>query len=110
MPELYPEPIRKLPEAEIPFSGCRAFLSQSEGHQIIFMEFNQEVVVPEHAHAAQYGVVLAGRIDMVIGGKSESFTHGDQYYIPAGVVHSARIYPGYVDITFFDEPTRFKAK
>ncbi len=110
MIQVFPEPIRNLPEADIPFEGCQAYLSQSKDHQIIFMEFGQEVVVREHAHAAQFAIVLEGRIDLVIGGKKGTYTRGDRYYIPEGVPHSARIYPGYVDMTFFNQPSRYKTK
>ncbi len=108
MKATFPEPILRLPEVDLPFPGAKAYLSQSYDHQIIFMEFDQDVVVPEHAHAAQYAVVLAGRIDMVIGGQAFSFSRGDTYFIPAGAPHSARIHAGYVDMTYFDEPNRYR--
>lgn len=39
MSEIFPEPIRNLPQADIPLSGLMAYLSQAENHQILFMEF-----------------------------------------------------------------------
>ena len=60
MNEVFPEPIRNLPEADIPIEGISAYLSQSETHQIIFMEFEKDVELPEHSHAAQIGIVLEG--------------------------------------------------
>ncbi len=110
MTEIFPEPICNLPEADIPFPGIRAYLSQAANHQIIFMEFSQEVELPEHSHAAQIGFVLEGRIDLNIGGAPGTYVMGDRYYIPAGVKHSGKIYAGYADITFFDEPGRYQAK
>jgi quercetin dioxygenase-like cupin family protein len=110
MEEIFPEPIRNLPEADIPLNGIKAYLSQSASHQIIFMQFNQDVDLPEHAHAAQVGFVLEGRIDLLIAGESHTYLPGDRYYIPAGVVHSGKIHAGYVDITFFDEARRYQAK
>jgi len=110
MPEIFPEPIRNLPEADIPLAGVKAYLSQAETHQIIFMEFSQDIDLPEHAHAAQIGIVLEGKIDLVIGGQPRTYTKGDRYYIPEGVKHSGKIYAGYADITFFDEPGRYRAK
>jgi mannose-6-phosphate isomerase-like protein (cupin superfamily) len=108
--EVFPEPIRNLPGADIPLDGVTAYLSQSDTHQIIFMQFETDVDLPEHAHAAQVGIVLEGQIDLVIGGKAYSFTKGDRYYIPAGVAHSGKIFAGYADITFFDEPGRYAVK
>ncbi len=110
MTDIFPEPIRRLPEADIPLAGVHAYLSQSAGHQVIFMQFEQAVDLPEHAHAAQVGFVLEGRIDLRIAGESHIFLKGDRYYIPAGAPHSGKIQAGYADITFFDEPDRYKAK
>lgn len=44
----------------MPFEGVHAYLSQGEHHQIIFMHFEENVELPEHAHAAQWGIVLEG--------------------------------------------------
>jgi quercetin dioxygenase-like cupin family protein len=107
---VFPNPIRKLPEADIPLEGVTGYLSQSANHQIVFMDFDRDAVVPEHSHAAQVGIVLKGNIELVIDGKERRFGKGDLYYIPEGVKHSAKIHAGYVDITFFDEPHRYLEK
>lgn len=107
---IFPEPILNLPEADIPLSGIKAYLSQGENHQIIFMEFSEDVDLPEHAHAAQWGVVLAGQIDLVIDGIKQSFQKGDNYYIPDGVKHSGKIYAGYADMTYFNQKSRYGTK
>ena len=110
MPEVFPEPIRNLPEADVPLKGVKAYLSQSENHQIIFMEFDKEVEAPEHSHESQWGVVLEGKIDIVVDGVKRTYSKGEQYFIPKGVKHKARIYAGYADITFFNQKDRYKAK
>jgi quercetin dioxygenase-like cupin family protein len=107
---VFPEPITSLPEAEIPLDGVTAYLSQSDTHQILFMEFEKDVELPEHSHEAQVGIVLEGKIELVIGGERRFLVKGDRYYIPAGVAHSGKIYAGYADITFFDEPHRYSLK
>jgi len=107
---LFPEPIRKLPKADTPFDGATAYLSQSDKHQILFMQFEQDVELPEHKHAAQAGIVLEGKIDLIIDGIKHTFNKGDRYYIPQGIQHSGKIYAGYADITFFDEPARYSRK
>ena len=108
--DIFPKPIRNLPEADIPLEGIKAYLSQSDTHQIIFMEFEKDVDLSEHSHAAQIGIVLEGQIDLTIDGKKKTYTKGDRYYIPDGVLHSGKIYAGYADITFFDEPDRYSMK
>ena len=110
MSEIFPEPITKLPLADIPLVGLKAHLSQSDNHQILFMQFEESVDLPEHSHEAQVGFVLEGKIDFIMDGEEFTFTRGDRYYIPAGVKHSARIFAGYADITFFNEPGRYSAK
>ena len=79
MSELFPDPIKNLPEADIPLDGITAYLSQSDTHQIIFMEFEKDVDLPEHSHAAQIGIVLEGKIDLTIDGKQAAYAKGDRY-------------------------------
>ena len=110
MKNIFPEPIRTLPEADIPLDGIRSYLSQAKDHQLIFMQFEKDVDLPEHSHAAQAGFVLSGRIDLTIDGVQRKYSKGDIYYIPENVKHSGKIYAGYADITFFNEPNRYKAK
>ncbi|HOP73973.1 MAG TPA: hypothetical protein PLC07_02830 [Bacillota bacterium] len=64
----FPQPILNLPEADIPLKGVKAFLSQGKNHQIIFMEFSEDVDLPEHSHESQWGIVLEGEIELIIGG------------------------------------------
>ena len=110
MAEILPEPIRKLPQADIPISGVTAYLSQSDAHQILFMEFDEDVEIPEHSHESQWGVVLEGKIDLVVEGVKNTYSKGDHVFIPKGAKHSANIYAGYADISFFDQKDRYKRK
>jgi len=110
MGEVFPKPIRNLPEADIPLEGLKAFLSQSDDHQILFMQFEKDVEIPEHSHESQWGVVLEGRIDLVIEGTKRTYTKGERVFIPNGAKHSARIYAGYADISFFNQKDRYKTK
>jgi quercetin dioxygenase-like cupin family protein len=110
MSNVFPDPIVRLPEADVPIDGVRAYLSQSEGHQIVFMEFSKDVQVPEHSHESQWAVVLEGRIDIVIGGETLTLGKGDQYFVPKGVKHSATIHAGYADVTFFNQKDRYRKK
>ena len=108
--EVFPKPILSLPEADVPLEGVKAYLSQSINHQIIFMEFEKDVSVPEHSHEAQWGIILEGQIDLVIDGKLYTYSKGDRYFIPKGVKHSAMIYAGYRDLTFFNQKDRYMPK
>ena len=110
MTEIFPEPIRNLPQADIPFDGITAYLSQADNHQILFMEFTEDVEVPEHSHEAQWGVVLAGKIDLTIDGFERTCSKGDSVFIPKGAKHSAKVYAGYADVSFFNQKDRYKPK
>ena len=110
MSEIFPEPIRNLPQANIPLSGIKAYLSHGQNHQILFMEFAEDAKVPEHCHEAQWGVVVAGKIDLTIDGVERTYSKGDSVFIPKGAKHSARIYAGYADVSFFDQKDRYNTK
>ena len=110
MSEIFPEPIRNLPQADIPLSGIKAYFLQAENHQILFMEFAKDVEVPEHSHEAQWGVVLAGKVDLTIDGIERTYIKGDRMFIPKGLKQSAKIYAGYADISFFNQKDRYKSK
>ena len=110
MTEIFPEPIRNLPEADIPLDGLKAYISQADSHQILFMEFGKDVEIPEHSHESQWGIVLEGRIDLTIEGVERTYTKGDRVFIPKGARHSGRIHAGYADVSFFNESDRYKRK
>lgn len=110
MTESFPPPIMSLPQADIPLDGLQAYLSQGDNHQILFMRFEKDVEFPEHSHEGQWGIILEGKIDLTISGKKRTYQKGDRYFIPKGVKHSAQVYAGYADITYFDQKDRFKKK
>ncbi|HYE80952.1 MAG TPA: cupin domain-containing protein [Clostridia bacterium] len=110
MSSIFTGPILGLGKADLPFEGATAYLSQSDDHQILFMEFDRDIDLPEHSHEDQWAVVLEGKIELVIGGVKKAYSKGDRYHIPAGVKHSGKIYAGYADITFFNEHNRYKVK
>ena len=110
MSKIFPDPVINLPEADIPLRGIRAYLSQAENHQIIFMEFAEDIDLPEHFHESQWGIVLEGKIELVIDGITNTYVKGDRYFIPKGVKHSGKIFAGYADMTFFNQKDRYKEK
>ncbi|MBI9011531.1 MAG: cupin domain-containing protein [Clostridiales bacterium] len=110
MNTIFPDPIIKLPKADIPISGIKAYLSQGENHQILYMSFSKDVDLPEHFHDEQWGIVLEGEIELTIDGITTLYKKGDRYFIPKGVEHSGKIYAGYADMTFFNQKDRFKVK
>jgi quercetin dioxygenase-like cupin family protein len=108
--EFFPEIITNLPQADVPLAGVLAYLFQGENKQLVFMTFADDVDVPEHDHAAQWGAVLEGEIELTISGETNTYRPGDTYFIPAGVAHSARIKGGSNLQDLFDQVDRYRPK
>jgi quercetin dioxygenase-like cupin family protein len=108
--KFFPEIITNLPNADIPIKGLGSHLFQGEDQQILFMEFGNDVEIPEHSHEAQWGVVLTGEIELFIEDEKFIFRKGDTYFIPAGDRHSAKIKAGYKDVTLFNQRDRYKIR
>jgi quercetin dioxygenase-like cupin family protein len=106
----FPPIVTKLPKADIPLEGVNSYLFQGASQQFVFMSFEKDVAAPEHKHEGQWAVILDGEIELTIGGKIFNFKKGDTYFIPKGIMHSARIRKGYKDLTLFDQKDRYKAK
>ena len=57
--------------------------------------FDPGAEVPDHAHPhEQMGVMLAGRLEFTIGGRTEVLEVGDIWRIPSNVPHRARALDG----------------
>ena len=106
----FPAFVRSLPEADLPFDGLHGWLLQSESGQVLFNEADIEMTVPEHSHGSQGGVVIDGRIDLTIGDHTQTYTCGGTYFIPAGTLHQARIYPGFRAVDYFADPNRYRTR
>ncbi len=107
---IYPEIIKKLPQADISFPGVKGWLSQSVKHQIVFMEIEPIGKVSEHKHGSQWGIVVEGEMKLTIGGQTKTYKKGDTYFIPGGVIHSAEFKTKTRVIDFFDEKERYGEK
>lgn len=81
--------ILDLPEADIPFEGVSGRLLQGADKQVVFFEIEPIGEVAEHKHGEQWGVVFSGEMELTIDGETKTYKNGDQYFIPAGVLHSA---------------------
>lgn len=110
MRPIYPEILTNLPEADIPFDGVKGWISQSEDHQIVFMEIEAIGIVPEHSHGAQWGIVVEGEMELTIGGNTKTYVKGDIYFIPEEVVHSANFLSKTWVIDFFADKLRYSSR
>ena len=106
----FPGFIRALPMVDSPLASLRGWMLQTRQGLAMFYEIPDGVDVPEHAHGAQWGVVLEGTVEFTIGGEVRTYGRGDTYYVPDGVVHRAVISPGYVGIDVFADADRYRAR
>jgi len=106
----YPEMIRNLPEIDIDIEGIRGWLLQSRDKQAVFFDLQPIGEVPPHSHCNQWGLVLGGRMSLTIGDETEIYEKGDWYFIPEGVVHSAKFLTRVYVIDVFDDPGRYRPR
>jgi len=110
-PQEYPEVITDLPAAIMQVAGVRAWVLQGKWHQLVFFEMAPNTQLPEHSHDyPQWGIVLKGKMQLFIDGKTELIKKGDEYVIPANAKHSATFLSKSRVIDFFSEKTRYKTK
>lgn len=108
--EPYPDIIESLPDVDLPIEGVRGKLLQAGDYQIAFFEIEPIGKIPPHSHAAQWGIVIEGEMELTIGGETRRVKQGDSYYIPAGVEHSANFLTHFRALDLFAEPSRYRAK
>ena len=109
-PEPFPGFIRALPMVDSTLASLRGWLLGTDQALAMFYEIPDGVDLPEHAHGAQWGVVIAGAIDFTIDGETRTYRAGDTYFVPDGAAHSAFIHPGYVGIDVFADADRYGSR
>ncbi len=108
--EPFPEFLRALPMVDSPLASLRGWMLRSEQALAMFYEIPAGVEVPEHAHGAQWGIVIEGSVEFTIGGETRTYGRGETYYVPDSVAHRAVIHPGFVGIDVFADADRYRAR
>ena len=105
----YPDFINALPAIDVPFPDdvVTTAVVRSDGALVVFFTFHKAMVLPVHAHGAQWGTVIEGEIEFTIGAETRTYLPGDSYSIPAGVPHGAAISAGTRVIDVFEEADRY---
>ena len=106
MTSIFPPFIRALPPPRSMFD-MDAHMVPSDRVVTMFYEVDRDMIVAEHSHGAQWGVVLAGEMEMVISGESRMYRTGDTYYVPPQAPHLARLRAGYKGIDVFADADRY---
>ncbi|MFY9238277.1 MAG: cupin domain-containing protein [Roseovarius sp.] len=108
----FPDFMQTFPSLDLPFPEdvVQSNAVLSEAGLVVFFTFLKDMDLPPHAHKAQWGSVIEGRIEMTIGDETHVFHPGDSYFIPEGTLHSARITAGTRVIDVFEETDRYPLK
>ncbi len=106
----FPEIIQKLPQADTSLSGVTLWLLQGLSASATFFQAKANSEVPQHVHAAQWGIVVDGEMRLTIGSRTRKYRRGDEYFVPAGVPHAASFRAGFRAIDFFDDPNRYRPR
>lgn len=105
-----PEFFARFARADTPFPQIDTALFATDRGTLVFQTFPEETAIPEHEHDAQWGVVLSGRLDLVVEGAPLSVGPGESYHIEPRRRHSAVARAGTELIDIFADAARFQAK
>lgn len=106
----YADWIQGLPKVDTPFEGLEGRMIAGPHGQAVFFRAEGEFEVPAHAHGAQWGIVVAGTLHLMVDGQTNTYGPGETYDIPAGAEHAARLETGTSVIDVFQDPDRYRAK
>jgi quercetin dioxygenase-like cupin family protein len=99
-----------VPEADVAFTGAEVRLLRGSTASAILVVAREDMEVPSHTHAAQWGIVVDGEMRLTIGTEARTYRRGDSYFIPAGTPHGGRLKAGTRVIDFFDDPDRYRPR
>ena len=100
----FPNMIRKIPMRDYGIAGLEVHVDHTSTGTVYFVHAKEEVVFPEHSHAAQFTAVVSGKCFLTRNGETKAYQQGDTYYIPAGQLHQITLCAGYAEIDYIDDP------
>ena len=102
--------IEGLPEVDTPVEGLKGRLMAGPRGQVAFFRAERDLEVPEHAHRAQWGIVVSGRLEFTVeGGEPRVYGPGETYRVAEGQRHRARLAAGTCIVDVFEEQ-RFRER
>ena len=101
---MFPEIIKKVPSRDYGIDGLEVHVDHTSTGTVYFVSAQKEVVFPEHAHAAQWTIVVTGSCTFTADGKSTTYNAGETYFIPAGLKHQITLHAGYSEVDYVDDP------
>lgn len=108
MQQVFPEAIMQLAQPAIALpESVTVRLSKASSHVVYYLTASEDLEYPPHAHAAQFGVVLEGRIDITTESGTRTYQKGDRYTLQAGMRHGVKLYAGFAEISYLEDPEYF---
>lgn len=101
---MFADIIKKIPARNYGIDGLEVHVDHTSTGTVYFVTANKEVVFPEHAHAAQWTIVVTGSCTFTADGKSTTYSAGETYFIPAGLKHQITLHAGYSEVDYVDDP------
>ena len=108
--EFIPDFLKTLPEIDLPIDGARGWLLQGADRQMVCVEFERTVEVPEHSHEDQWEIPVAGSVELRMNGETTVYRAGDSFFVPGGTLHGATVQAGYKALIVFDAADRYLPK
>ena len=90
-----------------PAEGVEMRAIHGERMTIAFFKIAQGSGIPEHAHPhEQIGMVLKGKLQLVIAGEKRIVASGGAYHIPSNATHSGLCVEGPAEVLEMFSPVR----
>ena len=103
----FPDFVRALPRPAGDVA-LDAYLSSGDRGLVMFYEaVERDVVVPEHVHGDQWGIVLSGTVRIRVGEEMHVCRRGDTYFVPGGMPHTTWVEAGTRGLDIFAEHDRY---
>ncbi len=104
MSKFFADIIDHVPRRDYGIDGLTVHVDHTSTGTVYFVSAEKEVPFPEHAHAAQWTVVVTGECRFTAEGKTTTYKAGETYFIPAGLRHQITLCPGYSEVDYVDDP------
>ena len=96
--------IKKVPMRDYGIDGLEVHVDHTSTGTVYFVSASKEIPFPEHAHAAQWTIVVSGSCTFTANGESKTYSAGETYFIPAGLRHQITLHAGYSEVNYVDDP------
>lgn len=101
---MFPDIIKKIHFDNYGVDGLEVYYDHTAIGTVYFFSTKNEFALPEHAHAAQWGMVIRGEVTYKIGGETKIYRAGETYSVPAGIKHQTFYGADFAEVGYVDDP------